>query len=62
MPEITDAARIARLERLVCVLADALLRKGSDQDGNSGFPSCAQEMRAILTELGFDFGGIYRPS
>ena len=52
--------RIERLERLVCKLADALLRRNSDQDGNYGFPSCNSEMREILGELGFDFKDVYR--
>jgi hypothetical protein len=53
--------RIERLERLVCKLADALLRRNSDQDGGYGFPSCNGEMREILDELGFDFKGVHRP-
>jgi hypothetical protein len=52
--------RIERLERLVCKLADALLRRNSDQDGGCGFPSCNGEMREILDELGFDFKDVYR--
>jgi len=52
--------RIDRLERLVCKLADALLRRNSDQDGYYGWPSCNSEMREILGELGFDFEGVHR--
>lgn len=53
--------RIDRLERLVCKMADAMLRRGTDQDGGYGFPSSTTEMREVLAELGFDFGGVHRP-
>jgi hypothetical protein len=43
--------RIDRLERLLDAMADALMRKDTEQDGNWGFPPFPVDMQAIRDEL-----------
>lgn len=48
---MSEAERIERLENLVAKLASALYRQNSEQDGNWGWPSFHDEMKAIQAEL-----------
>ena len=43
--------RVGRLERLVAELADALLRKDSDQDGDWGWEKFHDRIRKVAEEL-----------
>ena len=48
---MTLEERIARLERLMAKMADALIRQGTDQDGNWGYPYFKAEINEIKKEL-----------
>jgi len=44
-------ARIRRLENMLDALCDALLRQGSEQDGNWGYPPFETDLKTIRAEL-----------
>lgn len=48
---MSDEKRIADLEVALCRLIGALLRQGTEQDGNWGWPTFSQEIRDILHSL-----------
>jgi hypothetical protein len=44
---MTDSERIIRLERVVAMLMDALDRRGTERDGNWGYPTFITELRGL---------------
>lgn len=53
---MTAQERINRLERIVAILMDALDRKGTERDGNWGYPP----FKAELAELRFALSDVDR--
>jgi hypothetical protein len=48
---MTIEERLERLEGVVIKLCDALQRKGTERDGNWGYPRFEQELVEIKTDL-----------
>lgn len=47
----TIEEHVKRLENNLLILCSALLRKGTDQDGNYGWPSFRQEVESLVANL-----------